>query len=76
MNYKFISKTILFRGCSEEEIQRMAEHLDFRTKKYKKDPFITDNWTYNELADRTAKRGLVETDQIPKVIRIEEMLPL
>lgn len=34
------------------------------------------NVTYNELADRTAKRGLVETDQIPKVIRIEEMLPL
>ena len=22
-----------------------------QTKKYKKDPFITDNWTYNELAD-------------------------
>ncbi|MGN0423915.1 MAG: viroplasmin family protein [Acetatifactor sp.] len=34
------------------------------------------NVTYNELADQTAKRGLVETDQIPKVIRIEEMMPL
>ena len=22
-----------------------------QTKKYKKDPFITDNWTYNELSD-------------------------
>ena len=22
-----------------------------QTKKYKKDPFITDNWTYKELAD-------------------------
>lgn len=32
--------------------------------------------TYNELADQTAKRGLVETDQIPKVVRIEEMMPL
>lgn len=40
MNYNFISKTILFRGCSEEDIQKMAKHLDFRTKKYKKENVI------------------------------------
>ena len=32
----FISKTALFRGCSEEDIQTMAKHLDFRTKNYGK----------------------------------------
>lgn len=32
----FISKTALFRGCSEEDIRNMSEHLDFRTEKYKK----------------------------------------
>lgn len=40
MNYNFISKTILFRGCSEEDIQKMAKRLDFRTKKYKKENVI------------------------------------
>ena len=25
MNYNFISKTILFRGCSEEDIQKLAD---------------------------------------------------
>lgn len=32
----FISKTALFRGCSEEDIQNMSKHLDFRTGSYKK----------------------------------------
>ena len=32
----FISKTALFRGCSEEDIQNMSEHLDFRTDRYQK----------------------------------------
>ena len=32
----FISKTELFQGCSEEDIQDMAKHLDFRTDKYRK----------------------------------------
>ena len=30
----FISKTALFRGCSEEDILNMAEHLNFRTDRY------------------------------------------
>ena len=36
----FISKTALFRGCSEEDITNMAEHLDFRTNKYRKGDVI------------------------------------
>lgn len=32
----FISKTALFRGCSEEDIQNMSEHLNFRTNRYRK----------------------------------------
>lgn len=31
------------------------------------------NIKYNELADRTAKRGLTEADGVPKVVRLEEM---
>ena len=31
-----ISKTPLFRGCTEEDILNMAKHLDFRTDRYKK----------------------------------------
>lgn len=40
MNFLFISKTALFRGCSEKEIQNMATHLDFRAVKYKKGAII------------------------------------
>ena len=36
----FISKTSLFRGCSEEDILNMAKHLDFRTDEYKKGDII------------------------------------
>lgn len=36
----FISKTRLFRGCSEEDILNMAKHLDFRTAGYKKGDVI------------------------------------
>lgn len=36
----FISKTALFRGCSEEDILNMSEHLDFRTDRYKKGDII------------------------------------
>lgn len=36
MIFHFISKTALFRGCSEEDIQNMSKHLDFRTERYKK----------------------------------------
>lgn len=32
----FISKTALFRGCSEEDIHNMSEHLNFRTNRYRK----------------------------------------
>ncbi|MBO4998222.1 MAG: Crp/Fnr family transcriptional regulator [Lachnospira sp.] len=32
----FITKTTLFRGCSEEDIQNMSKHLDFRTDRYRK----------------------------------------
>lgn len=36
----FISKTPLFRGCSEEDILNMAKHLEFRTDEYKKENII------------------------------------
>lgn len=36
----FISKTPLFRGCSEEDILNMEKHLDFRTARYKKAEII------------------------------------
>lgn len=36
----FISKTSLFRGCSEEDISIMAEHLDFRSAGYEKGDVI------------------------------------
>lgn len=36
----FISKTPLFRGCSEEDILNMAKHLEFRTDEYKKGDII------------------------------------
>lgn len=35
-----ISKTALFRGCSEEDIRNMSEHLDFRTDRYRKGDVI------------------------------------
>lgn len=40
MNLDFISETALFRGCSGEDILRMAKHLDFRTAKYRKGEVI------------------------------------
>ena len=40
MIYHLISKTILFQGCSEEDIRNMARHLDFRTAAYKKGEII------------------------------------
>ncbi len=40
MNYHFISQTILFRGCSEDEIRTLEKHLHFRTEKYKKENII------------------------------------
>lgn len=36
----FISQTALFQGCSEEDIQNMSEHLDFRTDRYRKGDVI------------------------------------
>lgn len=36
MNLDFISKTTLFHGCTEDEIQTMAKHLGFRTEAYRK----------------------------------------
>lgn len=40
MNLDFISKTALFRGCSKDDIGKMAMHLGFRTRKYKKGTVI------------------------------------
>ncbi|MGN1094850.1 MAG: Crp/Fnr family transcriptional regulator [Eubacteriales bacterium] len=43
MNFDFISETLLFRGCPEEDIKNMAIHLDFRTVKYKKGNMILNS---------------------------------
>ena len=40
MILSFISKTALFRGCSEEDILNMSKHLDFRTNRYGKGDVI------------------------------------
>ena len=40
MDTDFISNTVLFCGCSAEDIAGMAKHLDFRTVKYKKGALI------------------------------------
>lgn len=45
MNYSFLSKTALFRGCSEEDIAVMEKHLDFKTVKYKKGTVILSEGT-------------------------------
>lgn len=36
MDFTFISRTALFRGCCEKDIANMAIHLDFKTVCYKK----------------------------------------
>lgn len=43
MNINLISKTSLFRGFSEEDIQKLSKHLDFKTVKYKKGMVIYEN---------------------------------
>ncbi|WP_434309409.1 Crp/Fnr family transcriptional regulator [Hominifimenecus sp. rT4P-3] len=53
MNFDFISKTALFRGCSEEDVQKMAKHLDFKTVCYKK------GTTIYEEGNITTNIGLV-----------------
>lgn len=40
MNLDFISQTALFRGCSKDDISKMAKHLGFKTRKYKKGAVI------------------------------------
>ena len=45
MNYSFLSKTALFRGCSGEDIEVMENHLDFRRLKYKKGAMIISEGT-------------------------------
>ena len=54
-----------------ESMRRWGQSIQIRFTKVA----AHSNVTYNELADQTAKRGLVETDQVPSVVRIEEMLP-
>ena len=36
MNFTFISKTALFQGCQEKDINQMAKRLNFKTVSYKK----------------------------------------
>lgn len=43
MDFTFISKTALFRGCREKDIAHMAKHLDFKTVCYKKKDVILSN---------------------------------
>ena len=43
MDFTFISKTALFKGCREKDIKQMAKHLDFKTVCYKKKDLIFSN---------------------------------
>ena len=45
MDLLFVSKTALFRGCSQAEIRDMAQHLHFRTARYKKGAVILSEGT-------------------------------
>jgi CRP-like cAMP-binding protein len=40
MNFKFISGTALFQGCTEKDIRFMADRLNFRTVSYKRKEII------------------------------------
>lgn len=43
MDFTFISKTALFRGCRENDIKHMAKLLDFKTVCYRKKDVIFSN---------------------------------
>ena len=43
MDFTFISKTALFRGCREKDIKQMAKLLGFKTVCYKKKDVIFSN---------------------------------
>lgn len=45
MNFYFLTKTALFRGCSQDAIQEMAEYLDFRTVRFRKGSIIYEAGT-------------------------------
>ncbi|MEY8338254.1 Crp/Fnr family transcriptional regulator [Lachnospiraceae bacterium 62-35] len=36
MDLNFVSKTFLFRGCSEDDVRKIAKYLGFKTVRYKK----------------------------------------
>ena len=40
MDYTFLSKTVLFKGCTEKEIEHMLISLRHKVKKYDKDQYI------------------------------------
>ena len=43
MDFTFISKTALFRGCQEKDIKQMAKHLEFKKVCYEKKDVIFGN---------------------------------
>lgn len=45
MNFNFISQTMLFHGCSEEDVLTIAKRLDFKIKNYKKENTILSEGT-------------------------------
>ncbi|MGN1083517.1 MAG: Crp/Fnr family transcriptional regulator [Lachnospiraceae bacterium] len=53
MNFTFLAKTILFRGCSEQEIETVCRCLHFVTKSYRKGETIFRS------GDTTSDIGLV-----------------
>lgn len=40
MDFCFLTKTVLFTGCSEQDIKEIGQRIGFRTEKYKKGAFI------------------------------------
>lgn len=76
-DYQGIEKWVTGEWKSKTELtQKYAEAM----RKWEKDIHITftkvtahTNVQFNELADKTAKRGLVEGQGVPKVKKLEEM---
>ncbi|MBD5129827.1 MAG: Crp/Fnr family transcriptional regulator [Ruminococcaceae bacterium] len=58
MNIDFISETALFRGCSKDDIEKMAEHFGFGTFQYKRGAVIFSEGSV------TANLGLILSGSI------------
>ena len=52
MDFTFMSKTMLFRGCQEKDIKQMAKHLEFKKVCYEKKDVIFGNKSILAIVER------------------------